>query len=65
MQIKLSQLKGLPDIFKGSPLKVPKPAGRLKDQQGNIQRMQYNARQATQKGFAQIRRWGKTPKWGV
>ncbi|MBI3580945.1 MAG: hypothetical protein HY098_02525 [Nitrospinae bacterium] len=65
MQIKLSWMKGVPDVFKASPIKVRKPAGKLKDQQGNIQRMQCNARQETRKGLEQMRQWGKTPKGGV
>ena len=62
MQIKLSAMNGMPDYFKGSPVRPRKPAGKLKEQQSNISRMQANTKQISQKGFAQVRRFGRTPK---
>jgi hypothetical protein len=63
MQIKVSGMgNGVPDLFKQSPIKVSKPAGRLKEQQGNISRMQSNSRQETKQGQSEVKKFGSTPK---
>jgi hypothetical protein len=63
MQIKVSGMgNGVPDLFKGSPINVPKPSGRLKEQQGNISRMQSNARQIVKQAQSEVKKFGSTPK---
>jgi hypothetical protein len=63
MNIKVTGMgNGVPDIFKGSPIRSGKPAGRLKEQSANIQKMQSANRQTIQKSQSEVKQFAKTPK---